>query len=96
MALEERHMNFLGGAHGGALFTLAEAAVRHRARRDGVDPVLLDAHLVLTAGGVEGDTFVATTEPVKVGRSLGVYRTIVTRRDGRIVGQLTGTVRFGE
>lgn len=94
MDLGPRQLNFLDGAHGGALFSLAEAALRAAAARDGREPKLVDAHLALTAGGVEGDTFTATVDPVKVGRSLGVYRVSVTRRDGRLVGEFTGTVRF--
>lgn len=94
MDLSGDHLNFLDVAHGGALFSLAEAALRAAAGADGRDPTLLDAHLALTAGGAEGDTFTATVDPVKVGRSLSVYRVSVTRSDGRLVGEFTGTVRF--
>lgn len=94
MLLSEEHLNFLDGAHGGALFSLAEAALRTVAGEDGVDPVLMDAHLALTAGATAGDCFTATVHPMKVGRSLGVYRVSVTREDGRLVGEFTGTVRF--
>lgn len=94
MPLDREHLNFLEGAHGGALFSLAEKAVRHVAGRDGADPTLMDAHLALTAGGDEGDTLVARVQPVNVGRTLGVYQATVTRGDGRIVGTFTGTVRF--
>lgn len=94
MELGEEHLNFLDGAHGGALFSLAEAAVRVAATADGDDPVLLDGHLALTAGGTAGDTFTASATPVKVGRSLGVYRVSVTGPGGRLVGAFTGTVRF--
>ncbi|HEX2154762.1 MAG TPA: hotdog fold thioesterase [Acidimicrobiia bacterium] len=94
MSLGPQHLNFLDGAHGGALFSLAEKAVRHVASHDGSDPTLIDAHLALTAGGEEGDTLQARVEPVNVGRTLGVYRVTVTRGDGRVVCTLTGTVRF--
>lgn len=94
MELTRDHLNFLDGAHGGALFSLAEAALRAAAGTDGKRPTLLDAHLALTAGGAEGDVFTATVDPVKVGRSLSVYRVSVTRGDGRLVGEFTGTVRF--
>ena len=63
--------------------------------QSGREPALLDAHLALTAGGVRGDVFAASVIPVKVGRSLGVYRVTVTKGDGVVVGELTGTVRFG-
>lgn len=94
MELTAAHLNFLEGAHGGALFSLAEAAVRNAARLDGPDPVVVDAHLALTAGGRAGDTFTAEARPVNVGRTLGVYDVSVTRDDGRLVGELTATVRF--
>ena len=51
-------------------------------------------NLALTAGGTEGDVFVAEATPVNVGRTLGVYRVVVTRTDGRTVGEFTGTVSF--
>lgn len=94
MPLEGEHMNFLDRTHGGALFSLAEAAIRTAAGIDGPSPVLLDAHLALTAGGRQGDVFTAEVTPVNVGRTLGVYRVVVVRGDGRTVGELTGTVRF--
>lgn len=94
MELTGNHLNFLDGAHGGALFSLAETALRAAAGADGKEPTLLDAHLALTAGGEEGDVFTATVHPVKLGRSLSVYRVSVTRGDGRLVGEFTGTVRF--
>lgn len=95
MDLTGNHLNFLDGAHGGALFSLAEAAVRNAALEDGPDPVVVDAHLVLTAAGSAGDTFTAGARPVNVGRTLGVYAVSVTRSDGRLVGEFTATVRFG-
>ncbi|HSJ34263.1 MAG TPA: PaaI family thioesterase [Acidimicrobiia bacterium] len=94
MPLAGEHMNFLDGAHGGALFSLAEAALRAAAGAGSGIPVVLDAHLALTAGGAEGDTFTATTRPLSVGRTLGVWRVTVERSDGRTVGEFTGTVRF--
>lgn len=94
MPLTGGHMNFLDGAHGGALFSLAEAALRVAAGAGGGIPVVLDTHLALTAGGQEGDVFTATTRPINVGRTLGVWRVTVERTDGRIVGEFTGTVRF--
>jgi uncharacterized protein (TIGR00369 family) len=94
MPLTATHMNFLDGAHGGALFSLAEATLRAAAGAGGDHPVVLDAHLALTAGGEEGDVFTATARPINFGRTLGVWRVTVRRSDGRIVGEFTGTVRF--
>lgn len=94
LPLTAAHMNFLDRAHGGALFSLAEATLRAAAGAGEATPVVIDSHLALTVGGREGDVFTATARPVNVGRTLGVYRVTVTRGDGRIVGEFTGTVRF--
>lgn len=94
MSLTGDHLNFLDGAHGGALFSLAESAARTAAHQDGNDPGLVDAHLVLTSGGTAGDEFTARVHPTSVGRTLGVYRVEVKRSDGRSVGEMTATYRF--
>lgn len=94
MPLSASHLNFHGGAHGGALFSLVETTMALCARAGGAVPHLIDAHLALTAGGTEGDVFEARAVPINVGRSLGVYRVSVTRSDGRTVGEFTGTVSF--
>jgi acyl-CoA thioesterase len=94
LELTEEHLNFLDGGHGGVLFSLAEAAASVAAAQRGSDPVLLDGHLALTAGGRAGDIFSAKVSDVNVGRSIGVLRVTVRRSDGRLVGELTATMRF--
>ena len=96
LALGDDHLNFLEGGHGGVLFSLAETAASVAAAQRGSDPVLLDGHLALTAGGRLGDVLSATVTDVNVGRSLGVLRVAVRRSDGRLIGELTATMRFGE
>lgn len=88
------HLNFLDGAHGGAVFSLAETALVATAAADGAGPVLVDAHFAFTAGATEGDVLSAVVEPLNVGRTLGLYRVGVTRGDGRVAGVMTGTVWF--
>src|SRR5690606_35603667 len=92
MRLGGDHMNFLDVAHGGALYSLCEKALRATASVGGRDVTVVDTHLVLTAGGREGDTFTATVEPVSIGRTLGVYSVPVTRGGGRLGGRMTGAV----
>lgn len=94
LELGPEHLNFLDGAHGGALFSLAELAVRVAAIQRGPDPAFVDGHLTLTAGAGAGDLFTATVSDVRVGRALGVFRATVSRSDGRQVGELTATVQF--
>lgn len=95
MALHDHHLNFLDGCHGGALYSLAEAAFVAVASAHGADPVTLDSHLVLTAGSRKGDVLSASVTPVNTGRTLATYSVSVTRSDGRLVGSFTGTAHFG-
>lgn len=95
LELADDHLNFLDGGHGGVLFSLAETAASVAAGQRGADAQFIDGHLTLTAGGRAGDLFSATVTDVNVGRSLGVLRVAVTREDGRLVGVLTATLRFG-
>lgn len=91
MDIDERHLNFLDGTHGGAVFSLADCALSLASNRAGT-ALAIDAHLVLTGASRVGDTLRAVAEEVTRGRTLGSYRITVTRGDGRIVGLFTGTV----
>lgn len=93
MDLVDDHMNFLDGAHGGALFTIVEAAVRAASAVDGTDARVMDVHLSLTAGAQTGDRFTARAEKVAGSRALATYRVVVERDDGRVVGVATGVAR---
>jgi acyl-CoA thioesterase len=96
MALSDDHLNFLGGGHGGAVYSLADAALAAAAAAHAPWPTLLDSHLVLTAGGRRDDVIEARVETVGAGRRLGTFRVTVTRADGRVAAVLTGTVRYGD
>lgn len=91
MDIDERHLNFLDGTHGGAVFSLADCALSLASNRAGM-ALAIDAHLVLTGASKVGDTLRAVAEEVTRGRTLGSYRITVTRGDGRTVGLFTGTV----
>ena len=91
MDIDERHVNFLEGTHGGAVFSLADCALSLASNREST-ALAIDAHLVLTGGSRSGDTLRAVAEEVTRGRTLGSYRITVTRGDGRTVGLFTGTV----
>lgn len=95
MELTQEHLNFLGGGHGGVLYSLADVAFATAASAHGADPVTLDTHLVLTAGTRAGDVLSATVETINSGRTLATIKVDVTRSDGRLVGSFTGTARFG-
>ncbi len=96
MALSGDHMNFHGVTHGGATFSLADAAFALAANASGARAVAIDTHLVLTSGSKAGEVLTAVAEEVTRGRTLGTYRITVSRDDGRIVGLFTGTVHISD
>lgn len=95
MGVGEKHLNFLGVTHGGAMFSLADCAFSLASNASGDRAVAIDTHLVLTAGSGAGDELIAVAEEMTRGRSLGTYRIVVRRSDGRVAGLFTGTVRIG-
>ncbi len=95
MRVEEKHLNFLGVTHGGAMFSLADCAFSLASNASGDRAVAIDTHLVLTAGSGAGHELIAVAEEMTRGRSLGTYRIVVRRSDGRVAGLFTGTVRIG-
>jgi len=88
------HLNSLDVGHGGMVFSLADCALSLAANAAGDRAVAVDAHLVLTAPSREGDRLEARVTEASRGRTLGTYRVLVTRRDGKTVGLFTGTVHI--
>jgi len=85
-------VNFLGGTHGGVLFSLADCAFSLASNAHGDPAVAIDTHLAITAGSDVGETLTATVHEMTRGRSLATYRVDVERSDGRTVALFTGTV----
>lgn len=96
MDVRPEHLNFLGVGHGGVVFSLADCAFSVAANSAGRRAVAIDAHLVLTAATRQGDRLQASVTEVTRGRTLGTYRVVVTREDGRVTGLFTGTVHIGD
>lgn len=92
MDVDDSHTNFLGGGHGGMVFSLADCAFSLASNSAGDPAVAIDTHLVLTAASRPGDRLEARVREVSRGRTLGTYRADVTRDDGRTVALFTGTV----
>ncbi len=92
MTVTAEMTNFLGGLHGAALFSLADCAFSIASNLSGDRAVAIDTHLVLSAGVDVGEELTAVAEEVSRGRTLGTYRVLVSRADGRVAGHFTGTV----
>ena len=92
MVVAEKHLNFHGTTHGGALFSLADCAFSLISNAAGPVAVAIDTHLAISAATQTGDTLRAEATEVRRGRQLATYQVRVTRDDGRLCGLFTGTV----
>lgn len=92
MTIREDQVNFLGGTHGGVVFSVADCAFSLASNAYPEDAVAIDTHLVLMASSKVGDTLTATAVEVSRTKSLATYRVDVLRGDGRQVAAFTGTV----
>lgn len=92
--VEDRHLNFLGGGHGGMVFSLADCAFSLASNSAGPRAVAIDTHMVFTAAVRTGNRLTATATELSRGRSLATYHVKVLRDDGRIAGLFTGTVHI--
>jgi acyl-CoA thioesterase len=92
--VEDRHLNFLGGGHGGMVFSLADCAFSLASNSAGPVAVAIDTHMVFTAAARTGNRLTATATELSRGRQLATYHIKVIRDDGRVVGLFTGTVHI--
>jgi LAO/AO transport system kinase len=95
MTVDARHLNFNGGCHGGAIFSLADSAFGLASNSHGPVAAGIDAHITFQAGVGAGDTLVARAVEVQRSRRIGVYRIDVVREDANgetPVSSFTGTV----
>ncbi len=90
MPVTEHHENFLGGTHGGAMFSVADCAFSLASNAYEAPAVAVNTHLAITAPTEAGDTLTATAIEVHRGSTLATYRVEVTRGDGRVCGHFTG------
>ena len=96
MSIDDRHLNFNGGCHGGAIFALADTAFGLASNSHGPVAVGIDAHITFQAPVRRGDRLVARATEIQRSRRIGVYRIDVARSDPgdaeTLVSSFTGTV----
>ena len=96
MTIDDRHLNFNGGCHGGAIFALADSAFGLASNSHGPIAVGIDAHITYQAAVGRGDALVARASEIQRSRRIGVYRIDVVRIDTAgheaMVSAFTGTV----
>ena len=91
MRVGHQHLNFLGGCHGGALFSLADMALGLACNSHGTVAALIDTHALFPVAVVEGDRLVANATEISRSRRLARYRIEVTR-DDEMVASMAATV----
>ncbi len=91
MTISDAQCNFLGGGHGGVVFTFADMAFGLASNARGIIAVGIDAHIAYARGVAPGDCLRATATEISRTNRLGVYRVDVERGDEHIA-TFTGTV----
>lgn len=91
LAIDSRHLNFLGGGHGGIIFALADSAFGLASNSLGNLSVAIDAHIAFIKGVKAGDVIRARADLVSRSSKTAVYRAEVTRGED-VLATFTGTV----
>jgi len=96
MTVEPRHLNFNGGCHGGAIFSLADSAFGLASNSHGPLASGIAAHITYQAGVRAGERLIARATEVSRSRRVAVYRIDVVRPEVEggetAVSSFTGTV----
>ena len=90
LELGPEHMNALGTAMGGAIFTLADFAVAVAANSESLGSVSLTSQITYLSAGT-GKKLFAHARCIKSGRTTSSFITDVTAEDGTLAASVTAT-----
>ena len=97
MTIRSVHLNFMGWAHGGVIFSFADTAFGLASNSHDKASVGIDAHIAYLSGVREGDEIVAAASEISRTRRKAVYRIDVRRpSDDAEIAAFTGTVYVTE
>ncbi len=85
MKVTEQMGNIFGMAHGGALFSLIDAAFELAGNSRGVVSVALNMSVTYTYPARPGDVLRAKTKEINLTRKTGLYEIQVINQDGKLV-----------
>jgi acyl-CoA thioesterase len=91
--LTENSVNPNGIAHGGLLFGLADTTMGLLARTTGRNIVTINAQIDYLKPG-KGSQITCIAEPLKVGKTIAVYRANIYNEEKTLVSTVTGTFFF--
>ncbi|NHN49115.1 hydroxyphenylacetyl-CoA thioesterase PaaI [Halostella sp. JP-L12] len=84
LTVEERHLNFHGTPHGGAVYALADAAFAAASNSRGETAVALETNVSYLAAAEVGDRLTAVAEETHAGDSTAEYGVDVSTEDERV------------
>ncbi|MHB1126804.1 MAG: hydroxyphenylacetyl-CoA thioesterase PaaI [Bacillota bacterium] len=85
-------LNFLGTAHGGVIFTLADTAMAVAGNSRGIPAVAIQVSINYLSPGLEGSYLIAKAEEEFLTGRTGVYNILVENDQGTRLAVLRGTV----
>jgi len=91
LKVDKRHLNSLGIAHGGIVFTLADMAFAAAAHSRGKSAVAINTTISFIKAG-KADTLYAEAKEVSRNRKLATYSVQVTESSGEVLALFQGTV----
>jgi len=81
MKIDSRMLNFNGVAHGGVIFTLADAVFAAASNAHGTRAVALSVNVVYRSPVFEGEELIAEAHEVSLGKTTAIYHMTVKRRN---------------
>ncbi|MFZ5571574.1 MAG: PaaI family thioesterase [Thermodesulfobacteriota bacterium] len=84
------HLNGLGTAHGGVIFTLADLAFAAASNSHGIDAMAVTVHISYFKAVREG-TLIAEATELSLNRKLATYAVHVSEKNGDRVAAFVGT-----
>ncbi|MFQ6000559.1 MAG: hotdog fold thioesterase [Anaerolineae bacterium] len=92
MTVGENMLNFHSIAHGGAIFTLADAAFAAASNSYGIKAVALNVNITYLSTVEAGVRLLAEAKEESQGDRIRLYHIRVTTEDGRLVASFQGLV----
>lgn len=92
MTVGENMSNFHGIAHGGAIFTLADAASAAANNSYGIKSAALNVNIIYLSAVEAGMRLLAEAREESLGDRIGLYHIRVTTEDERLVASFQGLV----
>lgn len=92
LALRQDMVNFYGVAHGGVIFSLADAAFAAAGNSHGQVAVAMNMEINYRRPVTVGNTIYAEAKEESLGKNTALYHIVVTTEDGKLVASCHGTV----